>query len=144
MTENDMVMDCYDKLRIQENIKEVVLEVPYLSRCIDMVLVDNLCKIITIEFKLKNWRKALEQAKDHSLGSDRAYICIPKPKRISDKLVEESRKIGIGILFYDSKSKNPIEEFMKPTIKRNKWNPRVVSLKIKINKISGKEVFNLS
>lgn len=143
MTENDMVVDCYEKLQTNDKIKTVLLEVPYLSRCIDMVLVDEYDKIITIEFKLKNWKKALEQARDHSLGSDKPYICIPKPKKISDNLLEESRKKGVGIFFYDSESNNPLEEYLKPEVLAERWEQWQVSLKNKINRLSGEEIFHI-
>lgn len=143
MTENDMVLDCYNKLRTNSNIRTVILEVPYLSRCIDMVMVDTDYTIITIEFKLKNWKKALEQARDHSLGSDKPYICIPRPKRISKELILESKEKGIGILFYDSESSEPFEKFLEPMNVGYKWEPWKTSLKSRINRISGENIFEI-
>jgi hypothetical protein len=141
MTEAEMVNDCYKKLKLHKNYKEIILEVPYLSRCIDMVLVDNKDSIISIEFKLKNWRKAVQQAKDHKLGSDKAYICLPKPKKISDQLVDSCRDNGIGIFFYNENNDDPLEEFISPIVDEYKWQPRVLSLKRLINRISGNNVF---
>ena len=142
MYEIDMVNDCYNKLKNYSNLKTIVLEVPYLSRCIDMVLVDDFNNLITIEFKLKNWQQAIKQAKDHSLGADMAYICLPKPNRnISKKLIEESNKNGIGILFWNPDSQFPFEEFSLPKSNPNRWEPWIKSLRSRVNRISGQEIF---
>ena len=142
MTEADMVLDCYSKLKRQQIYKEIVLEVPYLSRCIDMILVNENNEILSIEFKLKNWRKALEQAKDHKLGTDKSYICIPRSNRqISSTMLETLTEYGIGLLLYHEFQENPLEEFLAPSGKYNRWAPWVLSLRKKITKIAEKEVF---
>jgi hypothetical protein len=141
VTEAEMVYDCFNKLKTDHQYKEIVLEVPYLSRCIDMVLVDDEYKIISIEFKLRDWRKAIQQAKDHKLGSDKAYICLPRPKKVSNQLMEECKKNNIGIYFYNKDDEHPLEEVVTPFIEEYRWEPRVVSLKKLINRISGNNVF---
>lgn len=141
MYEIDMVNDCYSKLSNIPNLRTVILEVPYLSRCIDMVIVDELYNIITVEFKLKNWQQAILQAKDHSLGADEAYICIPKPKRISDKLIEASNKTGVGILFWNPDADFPFEQYSSAKSNPNRWQPWITSLKTRVNKISGEPIF---
>lgn len=141
MYEIDMVNDCYSKLTNIESLKTVILEVPYMSRCIDMVIVDDLDNIITIEFKLKNWQQAFLQAKDHSMGADEAYICIPRPKRISSKLIEESDKTGVGVLFWNPEGEFPFEQFNTAKVNPNRWQPWVSSLKTRVNRISGEHIF---
>lgn len=144
MYEIDMVNDCYEKLIHRKNNKKVILEVPYLSRCIDMVIVDNEYNIITIEFKMKNWQQALLQAKDHSLGADKAYICMPKLKKIPEKLIEESEKNGIGILFWKENDEDPFEEILKAKVNPNRWGPWINSLRERVNRLSGEEIFLMS
>lgn len=141
MYEIDMVKDCYTKLKKSNEIITIVLEVPYMSRCIDMVLVDKDYNLITIEFKLKNWKKAIEQAKDHRLGADKSYICLPKSKNISQKLLAESNKSGVGILMWEENNKNAFEEISSPKPNELRWKPWTDSLKIKVNEISGKDIF---
>lgn len=144
MTEAEMVFDCYKKIKKDDKYKEVVLEVPYLSRSIDMVIVDHEDCIISIEFKLQNWKKALEQAKDHKLGSDKAYICMPEPANgFSPQFKDELINNGIGLFVYDKNYNYSLNEFIKPKIDTNKWLPRVESLQRLINKISNKQIFSL-
>jgi len=144
MTEIDMVLDCYNKLKEKENIKHVLTEVPYMSRCIDMIIVDKNDKVVSIEFKLKNWRKAIEQARDHSLGADISYICLPKPKKsISETMIEELKENGIGLYLYDEKSDEPLREIVPPKPRKNKWVPWVTSLRNMINSVSEQRVFDI-
>ena len=79
MTEAEMVKICYDKFKVNNDYKNIIREVPFLSRSIDMVLVTHKNEIVSIEFKLKNWKQAIKQALDHKNGADRAYICMPEP-----------------------------------------------------------------
>lgn len=144
MTEAEMVADCYSKLKRQNVYKEIVLEVPYLSRCIDMILVDNNNEIISIEFKLKNWKQAINQASDHKLGVDKAYICMPQRKtKISEKLIDELTEKGIGLFSYDIANNNPLDEVVPANKVKQHWEPYVISLKSIINRISNNEVFEL-
>jgi len=145
MTELDMVFDCYNKLKKSNIFKEIILEVPYMSRCIDMIIVDNNYKIVSVEFKIKNWRKALEQAKDHKLGADKSYVCIPKPsKEVSLTLISELGKNGIGLFLYDISHEFPLEEFILPKSCDTRWEPWNTSLKSLVNRISDKQIFQLT
>lgn len=144
MTETEMVLDCYNKLVRKNAFKEVLLEVPYLSRCIDMVLVDQDDKIVSVEFKLKNWKSAIKQANDHRLGADKAYICLPKPQReISETLKFELQEFGIGLFLYDENNDYPLEEVITPRTLDNRWKPWIDSLKDRINRVSEKSVFEI-
>ncbi len=138
-----MVLDCYYKLTSSNRFKRIVLEVPYLSRCIDMVLVDRDDKIISIEFKLKNWKKAIEQAQDHKLGVDKAYICMPDNKReCSEAMYNSLVNSGVGLFGYDPLNTIPIIEKVPAQLITDHWKPYVESLKNKIeiiNEIQKKE-----
>ncbi len=102
-SEWEMVLDCKECLEQKKQYKKIECEIPFLSRCIDMVLIDQTDKIITIEFKLTKWRDAIAQAYDHMRGADYAYVCMPK-KNPSDMLINELRQNGIGLLLYDEQA----------------------------------------
>lgn len=102
-SEWEMVLDCKACLEKREQYKIIECEIPFLSRCIDMVLIDNSDKITTIEFKLTKWKDAIAQAYDHMRGADYAYVCLPK-KKPSEKLIKELKQNGIGLLLYDEQA----------------------------------------
>lgn len=94
-------------------------EVPMLGRSIDLVLLKN-SKVISIEFKMNNWKKAMSQAKDYLLASDFVYICMPR-RRISADFVEELKVNGVGLLFPQLDSEWPFEEVVKARQSEKKW-----------------------
>lgn len=102
-SEWEMVLDCKACLEKREQYKIIECEIPFLSRCIDMVLIDNSDKITTIEFKLTKWKDAIAQAYDHMRGADYAYVCLPK-KKPSENLIKELKQNGIGLLLYDEQA----------------------------------------
>ena len=81
-------------------------EVPVFSRSVDLVHYNNKENTITaIEFKMDNWRRAVQQALNVSMCFDYLAICIPEPKtkKCLTAIEEECSKHGIGIyLFNDS------------------------------------------
>ena len=54
-------------------------------------------KTISVELKLKNWQKALQQSLIYQLCSDYVYIAMPK-SFLHTKAVDEISKCGIGII----------------------------------------------
>ena len=109
MTEQDMVMEC-KKFFLHDSDLNVFCEIPFLTRSIDMVLRSNCNKLITIEFKLHDWKRAIRQAIDHSLGADEAYICLPKRKNDKyDNIIKEVIKYNIGLMVYDKDSDEKIQ-----------------------------------
>lgn len=139
MNEYDMQNQCYNQLKNLNIYKEVILEVPFLSRCIDMVLITNDSKVISIEFKLNKWRDAIEQAKDHKQGADESYICLPK-RKLTKKLKSELEENGIGLFFYEPEYQNPLKEIIPAQYSKSRWLPLVNGFKDTINKIAEKEV----
>ena len=111
MLEIEMVKDCYAYMEQKQEYKRVACEIPFLSRCIDMVLVSKKDEMITIEFKLEKWRAAIEQALDHKQGADYAYICIPK-RNPSSQLINAVQEAGIGLLFYDAEGEEKVQEYL--------------------------------
>jgi len=94
---------------------DIYLEVPFLSRNIDIVLKDKLKKeTLAIEAKISNWNKVIEQAKLTLLGVDRAYIAMPASKMSPlDRYREFLTYYGIGVIsvdYLDKKTK--IEEIL--------------------------------
>ncbi len=122
MLEREMVDICYGYLSELKNVKMIKREVPFLSRCIDIVVLDNEDNIITIEFKVHKWRQAIEQASNHKLGADKAYICLPK-RKVTNTLLNALTDAGLGLFLFDEEneikmieaisveSKNSIEAF---------------------------------
>ncbi|MCF8002205.1 MAG: hypothetical protein K9K76_10160 [Halanaerobiales bacterium] len=145
MTEADMVLDCYNNLKQLSEYKDIILEVPYLSRSIDMIIVDRQDNIISVEFKLSDWKRAIQQAKDHSMGSDMAYICMPEPAQgFKKNFIDKLKLNGIGLYVYDNDSRDnicPLRELIQPKPSNSKWRPHVDSLKNIIEKISNKRIF---
>lgn len=139
ITEGEMEYDIYNKLKDNSEYIEVITEVPIVSRCIDICLVNKNYEIITIECKLNNWRKAIEQCKDHKLCSDYSYICVPK-KKVSSKIIDELKEKGIGLFLYDETLENPLIEIVSP-IRNKPFHLFYKSMKNMLNKISQKEIF---
>lgn len=71
-------------------------EAPLLGRSVDLVFYKD-DAVQSIEFKLQDWRRAIVQARDHQLGADFAYICLPE-KKITKSMFEAAKEEGIGIL----------------------------------------------
>lgn len=110
MTEFEIVQ--FTRGKLEEQGKNIYLEIPFLTRCIDMVIIEDR-KIISIEFKISDWRKAIKQARDHLLGVDKAYICLPaRKKEINKELRNLLEEYGIGLYFFYRDNKNPLEEII--------------------------------
>lgn len=116
MLELEMVNDCYEFIKEKDKYKKVVREIPFLSRCIDMILVSDNDEIETIEFKIVKWREAIEQAKNHKLGADRSYICLPKRKP-SSVLLEALEQANLGLYLYCPEDKCKMQKYL--TAKNN-------------------------
>lgn len=109
----------FSKLKTTYSI--VKKEVPILSRCVDLIYINDRDEIISIEVKISNWRKAVEQASEHNLVADKAYVCLPKKTRgVSEELIDLVKINGIGLFIYDTVSKE-LDEVVEPSIERNKW-----------------------
>lgn len=141
MTEAEMVKICYGKFKVNNNYKNIIREVPFLSRSIDMVLVTHKNEIVSIEFKLKNWKQAIKQALDHKNGADRAYICMPEPPMgFNELFIKKLKETGIGLIEF-----NPADEEINFIIEAEKndsrWFPNINSLKDIVNRIANKKIF---
>ena len=62
-------------------------------------------KIVSIEFKLTNWRKALKQAFGHRAFADEAFVIMPAGKRaLLSKRVDRFAEFGVSVGVYDAAS----------------------------------------
>lgn len=119
MLESEMLSKGLSFLENSKQYKIVKQEVPFLSRCIDVILINEYDEIISIEFKVSKWRHAIEQAKNHKLGADKAYICLPE-RNISEVLKKAVSDAGIGLLLFDSSKEDVIYEAIPaPSQKEN-------------------------
>lgn len=86
---------------------EVYVEVPVFCRSVDLVIQDKRSeKISAIEFKLHDWKRAIQQVQGVGLCFDYLYICLPQPKTDSsiNKIVNMCEANGVGLIFYDTES----------------------------------------
>ena len=119
MLDSEMLSKGLSFLENNKQYKIVKQEVPFLSRCIDVILINEYDEIISIEFKVSKWRHAIEQAKNHKLGADKAYICLPE-RNVSEVLKKAVSDAGIGLLLFDSSKAEMIYEAIPaPSQKEN-------------------------
>ncbi len=131
MYEQEMVEKVYNHLK--DEGKSVVLEVPFMQQSIDLVYEDGE-KLVAIEFKLKNWKRALEQANSHFLGTDEVYICIPKPKKgTTQVLLDAIQKTHIGLMFYDETYESFVEVIKPACYEKEIWQVGSMWLKEAFN-----------
>lgn len=93
---------------LKENIK-IFVEVPVFCRSVDLVIQEkHSAEISAIEFKLHDWKRAIQQVQSVGLCFDHLYICLPKPKTDSSttKISDSCRKSGVGLIFYDTERKS--------------------------------------
>ena len=106
----------------------VYCEIPFMSRRIDLVISEKeLIKVI--EFKIWDWKKAIEQLRTHRIASHYSYLCIPK-RNIKSNLVNALNTFGFGLYFWDN-NKSLLTEYIKPRLSPV-VNPHAVN-KLKTN-----------
>jgi hypothetical protein len=137
MLEKEMADACFNYFLSKNGKYEcIVREVPFLSRCIDLVLITREYQTITIEFKINNWRKALEQAKNHKLGADKSYICIPE-KKPNIEFIKLLKQEKIGLFLYNPTASCIINEYYTASINKYKiniFNEMLINTTISISK----------
>lgn len=99
---------------------KIAREVPMLGRSIDLVIKRGRT-IISIEFKLHDWKKGLSQAKDYLLASDYAYICLPQKKKVSGVLIANAKALGIGVFLFCPKKNWPFTEVVPAKKSDKTW-----------------------
>ena len=76
------------------------LEVPVHNRMVDLAALDKKGNLIGVEFKLSDWKRALNQALTNRLSFDYIYVCVPR-KRTVERFKAEAKRVGIGIMVVD-------------------------------------------
>jgi hypothetical protein len=117
--ESELVQDAFDRLRKQGNIA-VHCGVPLLGRCVDLVYIQG-DAVVTVEFKLQDWRRALVQARDHLLAADYAFICMPQ-RTVSEAMRQEVLAAGIGLLFFCDDGDWPFEVVIDAPRSKETWS----------------------
>jgi hypothetical protein len=92
-TEQAFVLDAYKRLR-KKGVPSL-WEASIMGRSADLVYLEENC-LFTIEFKLKDWRRGLRQARDHQIGGDFAYLCIPNWEP-TEALQAAAKDFGVGL-----------------------------------------------
>ena len=117
-SERALVRQCLKTMRSNPHVL-ACCEVPVLGRSVDLAyILDDV--LTTVEFKLKDWRKAIVQARDHLLGADYCYVCMPR-RRISDVMRSELLERGIGLFFLREDDEWPFEEVIEPRRSEHTW-----------------------
>ena len=129
---HEKVLNYYRKKK-----KNIFSEVPFMSRIIDLVVLEGE-EITSYELKIRKWKHAVEQMKEHRIASSYCYLCMPKQsisERLLKKIVEELIFYGFGFALWNE-NYGEIEnvlparksEFLsKPGITRLKENIRILS-----------------
>lgn len=119
------------KILTERNLK-IFKEVPLFSSSIDMITINNNEEVSAIEFKLRNWKKAIDQVKKHSIAVDYMSICILKPKnRITREKIEDvCKQENTGLLYFnlDEKGNPELFEAVKPIKSDFYWDVQRESL----------------
>ena len=106
---------------LEDNGWALVMEVGALTRSVDAAGIDNEGRIIAIEFKLRDWRRAVVQAKDHLISCEHVAICMPRVNP-SPELRSQLETLGIGYLAYDHVT-GQVEMVLPPRRSEIYWEP---------------------
>jgi hypothetical protein len=116
-----MLVDCARERIEQHDDVAVCCHVPLLGRCVDLVyIIDG--DVFTVEFKLRAWRRAIVQARDHRLGADYAYVCMPR-REVKQDFRSELDAAGVGLLFFTEEGDWPFETVVSAPRSSEKWDP---------------------
>lgn len=94
-------------------------EAPLLGRSVDLVFYKD-GAVHSIEFKLRDWRKAITQARDHQLGADFAHICLPE-KKATEAMLKAAEEEGIGILEFQESEAWPFATILDAQPSQDQW-----------------------
>ncbi|MCU0290249.1 MAG: hypothetical protein MUF15_28170 [Acidobacteria bacterium] len=117
--------------------KAIFSEVPFMSRVIDLVIIEDE-EITSFELKIKKWKHAIEQMKEHRIASTYCYLCMPKKfvsDRLSKKIIEELNFYGFGFALWDENT-SEIDNLLLPRKSEFLCNPGIARLKQNARNIS--------
>ena len=113
----------YCSYRHAHGKKKIYIEIPVFSRSVDLVELDSRSRKITaIEFKIKDWKRAISQLCEISLCFDYLILCIPKPKtqKCIDSIKAACTEKGIGLILWDRVNDN-FEKICEPITLNDIW-----------------------
>lgn len=110
----------------------VIEEIPNMGQSVDLVALQGK-KIVFIEAKMSDWKRAINQCKTHEAVADIIYIAIAS-KNVSPFFLNEAKKSGYGILHYNRQT-CCIDESLTPNKNRKIWYPQREVLKNNIEKV---------
>jgi hypothetical protein len=117
-SEQALVTRCFGIVKSSPGV-HACCEVPLLGRSADLAyILDG--TLTTVEFKLRDWRKAIQQVQDHLLGADYCYVCMPR-RRVSDAMRSELNRKGIGLLFFREDRQWPFEQVIEARRSEYTW-----------------------
>ena len=102
-------------------------QVPLHNRVIDLVALNEKDELTSVEFKLKDWKRALEQARANSNAFDYVYVCLPGGKYL-EKLKREANESGVGVMVYDENIGTIKVELTAKKVYRQ-WPPNIKHIK---------------
>jgi hypothetical protein len=117
--------------------KKIFSEVPFMSRIIDLVVLDNE-EITSYELKITKWKHAIEQMKEHRIASSYCILCMPKrsiSEKLCKKIVEELAFYGFGFSLWDE-HKGEIEKILPARKSEFLSQPGIIGLKENIRIVS--------
>jgi hypothetical protein len=103
---------------------QLICEVPVFCRSVDLVKYNRIKNTVcAIEFKTKNWKRAVEQVMSTAISFDYVEICVrkPKTKKSQDAIIEYCSKIGVGVYFFIDKELK-FEHALTPQKVDKIWN----------------------
>jgi hypothetical protein len=113
------VMSAWRRLSRHRRHLQACRNLPLLGRCADLAYVCG-SDVVTIEFKLHDWKRALVQARDHQLASDFAYVCMPR-RRVSEQLACALSESGVGLMFFMDRGEWPFETAIEARRSSDTW-----------------------
>lgn len=118
ISEKTLVDGALRRLRSLPSIR-VCCEVPVLGRSVDLAYVRD-GVLVTVEFKVRDWRRALLQVRAHLLAADYCYICMPN-RRVSNDMELSLERTGVGLLFYTEEGKWPFTQVIEAKRSEETW-----------------------
>jgi len=94
-------------------------EVALMGRSADLVFMHE-DQLHSVEFKLHDWRRALNQARDHRIGVERAYVCMPG-RPVTQAMMDEASVLGIGFLLYQDDEDWPFSVILPAEEREVAW-----------------------
>ena len=101
----DLLRENYCQYRSKQGKRNLFKEIPVFSRSVDLVEYDtHLNKITAIEFKIKDWKRAINQLITVSPCFDYLVLCLPKPKteKCLSNIKSKCSETGIGLITWES------------------------------------------